>query len=77
MVASPFLINSVLCVHRTWPLSTCTKLTLLCYDIIIAVNGSLSGGLSVVFLAAMDRVAVNTKHCQSPSVYVHINGRSI
>ena len=59
------LANSVLRVHRTWSSSTCTRLILLCYDIIIDVNGSLSGGPSMVFVAAMDRVALNVKRCRS------------
>ena len=59
------LANNVLHVHRTWSSSMCTMLTLLCYDIIIHVNGSLTVGASMVFVAAMDRVAVNVKLCQS------------
>ena len=58
------LTNSVLRLHRTWSSSTCTRLTLLCYDIVIDVNGSLSSGPSMLSVAAIDSVALNVKRCR-------------
>ena len=52
------LANSVLHVHRTWSLRTCTRLTSLHYNVIIDANGSLSGGPSLAFVTAVDRVVL-------------------